>query len=1162
MLIPTRALDAQKQAANPAASVWVSANAGSGKTHVLTERVIRLMLNGCEPSRILCLTYTKAAAALMKTRIFDRLARWTALDDTTLSHELEKLEGKKPSERRLAQARRLFAHALETPGGLKIQTIHAFCEALLHQFPLEANIAGHFEMLDDVASAALLGEARRTLVEKAYLKADPALSNAFDFVLMTVGESGLNTLLDETISKRETLLPFLQIVKAKGSETILRPLLGLEKETEEDTFNALRDAALLSETELQLFETKGGKLSAEFAAQLRMIKRMSQAADIEAAIRAVYFTTQDALRAFGMVVTKGLTAVLPAAKEMLESKQALVAVLFDKLAALRLLPLNDAAFTLIEGLLTRYEGLKRARGFLDFDDLIHRTLTLLRRKGAGQWVQYKLDRGIDHILIDEAQDTSPAQWGIIRELIQEFFSGFGQREVTRTVFAVGDEKQSIFSFQGAMPEDFAENGRYVKNKAQHVDQVFNTVRLDFSFRSTKEVLSSVDIVFSAPENYRGLSADNEKTVHEAIRHDPGMVDIWDMIAPENVNEPEDWRTPVDEASAPAVKLAELIAGTIAHWLENNEPVFANGAARAVKPSDIMVLVRKRDRFVPALARALKNRHVAVAGADRLHLTDHIAVRDLMALGRFILQPQDDLSLAGLFKTPLFSLNENDLFNIAANRKGSLWQALAQAAEKDSRFHEIYEALSRYRRMADTVPVFELYSTVLSEDGGRRKILARLGVEAADVLDAFLDYCLTVQKTGLPGLQAFLETLAAAQPEIKRELDQNREEVRIMTVHAAKGLEGKIVFLVDPGSRIWNAQHEPKLLTVPFDNGEAVIWVPGKAYKGGHLDTHIDLLKARADDEYRRLLYVGMTRAEDRLIVCGYRNKNASNGTWNSLVKNALAPHANQMPEPLAGVAAWRYCRNRDAIMAAPSSLQLPDQTPDLPSFLLQKMAPERALPKPLSPSRAGVEVENEVVPVLSQSPILIREEAQKESRHGFAVERGILMHKLIQYLPDIPAFEREIKINAYLAKNAPAWSDDERKQVQQSLLNLLEHPQTAPFFGNNSKAELALQGKIMLQGKERVVSGQIDRLVVEAERILIADFKTGFVPPEDAIPQMYITQMALYQALLQPLYPNKTIEAALIYSERPVVYRLSDKSLAIALAEIKDTANKNLPVLP
>ncbi|MBI0007742.1 double-strand break repair helicase AddA, partial [Bartonella sp. M0193] len=368
------------------------------------------------------------------------------------------------------------------------------------------------------------------------------------------------------------------------------------------------------------------------------------------------------------------------------------------------------------------------------------------------------------------------------------------------------EKQSIYSFQGAVPEDFATNGRIIERKAEAVGKSFGHIRLNYSFRSTADVLKSVDRVFEKPENYKGLSAENIKTVHEPVRrNDPGEVVIWDNIAPTDVEEPEDWRKPVDQLHAPAVRLAEEIATTISHWLHHHEML--PGQGREVKASDIMVLVRKRDQFVPALARALKNRNVPVAGADRLRLASHIAVRDLTALARFVLQPQDDLSLASVLKSPLFGLDEDDLYHIAINREGSLFSSLEAHSEEKPEFATVLALLKKYRNLADKTPVYEFYSHILSEDQGRAKILARLGSEASDVLDAFMDYTLSIQKTGLPGLQAFLETIKLSDPEIKRELDQNREEVRIMTVHAAKGLESAIVFLVDSGSRIWNAQHE-------------------------------------------------------------------------------------------------------------------------------------------------------------------------------------------------------------------------------------------------------------------------------------------------------------------------------------------------------------------
>ncbi|WP_297323123.1 double-strand break repair helicase AddA [uncultured Bartonella sp.] len=1150
--IPKQALDPQSEAAHPKNNVWVSANAGSGKTHVLTERVIRLLLNGTEPARILCLTYTKAAAAVMQTRIFRRLSAWTELADGQLSTILFQLEGRKPDARRLDEARRLFARALETPGGLKIQTIHAFCERLLHQFPLEANIAGHFELMDELERDALLQKARRYVLENAYLQKDSLLHESLLQVLKAAGESGLDNLLSEAIEKRQALMPFLKRVVGKNGQKILESLLQISPEdTEKKLVGEIRAVARHRPEIIIALRDLGHSHSQDFAGRLELLQTADDDELLEI-VNLAYFT-KGKPRTIKNLASKKLLEALPGLQNDLELRQEKLAVLFDKLQRVRSVALNLAAFRLCYRLLIRYENLKKAKGVLDFDDLIDRSLNLLKREGAGQWVQYKLDRGIDHILVDEAQDTSPAQWQIVQLLAQEFFVGEGQREVERTVFAVGDEKQSIYSFQGAVPEDFDANGRLIEKKAKAAHQPFRRIKLNFSFRSTKDVLQSVDLVFEKPENYKGLSAENIKTVHEAIRvNDPGEVVIWESLTPNIVEEPEDWREPVDQLHAPAVKLAEEIATTIHHWLSSNEML--PGQGRKVRASDIIVLVRKRDQFVPALARALKNRDVPVAGADRLRLTNHIAVQDLMALARFVLQPKDDLSLAAVLKSPLFGFDENDIYHLATDRNGTLFESLKSQASEKKHYESALTLLRKYRNLADKSPVFEFFSHILSEDQGRAKILARLGSEASDVLDAFMDYALSVQKTGLPGLQAFLETIVASDPEIKRELDQNREEIRIMTVHAAKGLESAIVFLVDSGSRIWNSRHEPKLIEIATGQTNGFLWQPSKDFQTSFGESYIDQLKEKAEEEYRRLLYVGMTRAEDRLIVCGYRGKNYVDGTWSSLVGAALKPHSVEISGPTPTIKAWLYCadekRGSREKVADQGEHELAIEP--LPAYFQRAMAPETDLPKPLTPSGASLDIDENTVAnhkKMNISPVF----EGKTKDASLAIKRGTIIHRLLQYLPQGNEHNRQALARAYLAKVAPEWSDAQRREAFRQTFDVMANPLLQPLFAKEARAEVSLMGIVEIKGKKYAVSGQIDRLNDSENSIVLADFKTGRAPGrEQDIPDSYLLQMALYRHLLQAIHPEKSIQTLLVYTSGPKVFELDGKKLACILEKEKN----------
>jgi len=1164
LIIPQAALTAQAQASDAAASVWVSANAGSGKTHVLTERVIRLLLGGTKPSRILCLTYTKAAAAVMQTRIFDRLARWTALDNAALAAELTALGGSAPDALRLQAARRLFAEALETPGGLKIQTIHAFCESLLHQFPLEANIAGHFDLMDDSGQSDMMNEAKKQILTEIYTNPSSPLAAAFQLMLTLAGESGLDKLLAEAISRNQELAPYAGVLAAEDGKELDR-LLGLTElasaaKADGQSMAAALAAGLKSEAafsaeQKQAICRDGGKKAADFAAALTAAEAEAEPQAAIAAFVKAYCTAKGEPKKPSLFGKK-LSEIYPHLADHFLAKAEAALKAADQLKAIELRGLNQAAYRLIKALTDRYAALKRARGLMDFADLISSALRLLQRKDAGPWVQYKLDKGIDHILVDEAQDTGPEQWAIIRILSREFFAGLSAREdLTRTIFAVGDEKQSIYSFQGASPQDFAENGRYQQRQAQAAEKTFRAISLNFSFRSAPEILAAVDQVFSIPENYRGLSDANQPTAHSAIRAKArGEVEIWPPFIGEAEEEPEDWTEPQDKNAAPPALLAEAISRTIKDWLSSG--ALLTGRGRPIKAGDIMILVRKRDEFVRALARSLKNSAIPVAGADRLHLTGHIAIRDLMALGDFVLQPRDDLALAALLKSPLFGISEEQLLDLAAERPGTLWDAL----NKREDMAEIAAALRRWRSFADIDPVYEFYSRILAEDGGRKRFLARLGAEAGDILDAFLDYCLAAQQTDLPGLQVFLQNLRNAGPEIKREQDQNRDEVRIMTVHAAKGQEAPIVFLADGGGQIWHSSHAPCLLPIKRPKGGQMrLWLPKADYKTKAMEQVLERMKQAAEEEYHRLLYVAMTRAEDRLIVCGYCKSKEAEHSWLPMIRGALETKTVKAENAAAGLEIQLYAPEGEAPSAAPTesaaAAKGAEAEHNLPELFTRPAPSEPALPRPLAPSGASsfIAAEPEDNPErLTLSPILpggaaAAAEAADTPQMLTAMARGTLIHSLLQYLPAFPAAERRGLAQAYLSARLPAGSG-EAETLLKAVFNVLEDKNCAELFNADGRSEVPLMGVVKVKGHERAVSGQIDRLVFAEERLIFADYKTG-QPPQNAadIPAVYKMQMALYAALLAQLAPNKSIEGRLIYSRNSCIYSFSQKELQYLL---------------
>jgi ATP-dependent helicase/nuclease subunit A len=824
---------------------------------------------------------------------------------------------------------------------------------------------------------------------------------------------------------------------------------------------------------------------------------------------------------------------------------------------------TKAALTLAQRLTDDYEELKKKRSLLDFEDLIARTADLLTRDNVGAWVHYKLDQGIDHILVDEAQDTSPIQWTVIKSLAEDFYSGASARETRRTIFAVGDEKQSIYSFQGARPERFEEERRTTERQVLASSQSFNRVRLPLSFRSTADILTAVDQVFSLDDNVRGVSG--EPVQHRSNRmSQAGAVDLWDVIVPDVTEREEDWTAPFDQT--PDKAPSAILAGRIAHRIGEmvgRETIIEKGpdgiVARPIEPGDILVLVRKRDAFVNALTRALKRRgNIPVAGADRLKLTSHIAIQDLLALGRFLLLPQDDLSLTALLKSPLFNLSEEDVFEVTALRSddSSAWMHLNNLAEEQPlRFRDAAERLSHLLTLSRQLSPYDLFARLLGQYGGRRKFLGRLGTEAGDILDEFLTFALDHETSGLPGLQAFVSTLELESPEVKREQDGGRNEVRIMTVHASKGLEAPIVFLVDSGSKAFISSHVSKFRMIRIGEDEIPVWVPGKAASNALTAADEARIRASTEEEYRRLLYVGMTRAADRLIVCGYRGKIENPDTWQTMIATALSndelhcsPASFKGPDGEWTGLEWRLpAAGGKAPQAGHREREAANEVP-LPPALSRPLPRQKILPRPLSPSGAGTMIDDDADDLIVTSPLF-----GDKQKGGLALQKGKLVHRLLQVLTELPISERRDAARRYADRAARFWPASEKTVLVESVMSVLGNPGLEAIFSQRSQSEVSIMGTLSLEGSDYAISGRVDRLAEDRDRVTVLDYKTNRIPPQDAdsVPLAHRAQLAIYREILKPLYPEKEIDCVLVYTETAKVISLPPELLARSLAELQ-----------
>ncbi|HZK98583.1 MAG TPA: double-strand break repair helicase AddA [Caulobacteraceae bacterium] len=1124
-----RVSDPQAAAADPARSVFLTANAGSGKTETLIQRVARLLLAHAAPASILCVTYTKATAAEMQRRLFDKLGDWAVMDDPPLTAALAGF-GAPTDDLRLA--RRLFARALETPGGLKIQTIHAFCEKLLRRFPLEAQISPGFTVLEDQAAAAISREARGRVALAALAGGDSRLGDAYAYFSVALSHRAFEAMFDDFERRRGAIAAYLESLPAGGLEDDVWRRCGFDRPADVD---ALRSPCLARAAQARWKRAAEELASGEMTSDRKLGEKLLELVegnDFDAH-RAVFLNQKGEPRTLG---TRRLTQKL---RDWLADEQRAVVQACETLAGATVARETLSALTLAMAYVELYEGAKSERGGLDFDDLIERSRVLLTRRADAAWVLYKLDGGIDHILLDEAQDTAPEQWGVLQAISAEFFTGLGARGGHRSAFAVADEKQSIFSFQGAAPERLREEALRL------VGPGADSLRLLRSRRSRPEILRFVDAVFAHPAAAAGLALGVTPMAieHAAARAPGGSVELWPPIAGEEPRDIDPWR-PVDQGLTQSAhrKLATAIAHGIKEMVIGREAVGERAKdgehPRPCRYGDFLILVRRRNALFEEILRALKREGVPVGGADRLKLSQHGLFEDLVALAKVALFPADDLSLAGVLRGPFCDLSEDDLFKLAYSRQGSLWRTLRSRAAEHDHWAAASELLRGLIAAARRFSPFDFYQDALARadaDGRsmRQRILTRLGAEAREALDAFLSQALAAEDAGAWDLESFIARIGRIDLDVKREPGEGPgggvREVRVMTVHGAKGLEAPIVFLPDTTTRATD-QGGPLLA----DPQGGFLWAPRKADDCVASAAAREARQTRCDQESLRLLYVALTRTRDRLIVCGIVSPRLFERSWYDYVQRAFTAS----PAPPADIGEGRRRIGADPV-AAPSE---PDPGPPRcspPDWTTLAAPDEGPLTLWRSPSKA---VESAGPP--APSPL--------ESVSGLGRwRRGDVIHRLLQILPDIDPAAHAATADRLLAAEADLTSA-QRREIAGCALAVLADPVFAPVFAPGSRAEVAIAGGSPRLPPSLRVSGRMDRLVVEKGRVLVIDYKTNRPAPaaiEDCDP-LYITQMAIYAAVLAEVFPDRPVEAALVWTDGPRLMAVPEKLMAEALANL------------
>ena len=1080
----------QRQASDPTSSVWVAASAGTGKTKVLTDRVLNLLLEGAKPEKILCLTFTKAAASEMANRINQKLGNWSLLSDEKLRQEIEELTGTYPDNSKVSHAKSLFNSVLDNSTGLRISTIHSFCQTILRKFPIEAGIVPYFSVIDDLESRDLIAQS----LDLVFQTNDILINDCLKQVSHHYDEGGLEETLSYLISSRQKL-DWLNEWDIEKIKSYLNNLFAVNIEVSVEEFITIHMHDVAPEL-LQVGKAMlGGSPTDEQKGEaiIRFIQDKESRYLNFNDYRAAFLTSNFEIRK--TIATKKVLSANPTLEEIINTEALRLYDLAQSINALSNARTSYALILITKNILGHYQNLKTQRAILDYDDLITLTAKLMTNADISPWILFKLDGGIDHILVDEAQDTNNKQWGIVSAITSEFFSGHGARENNRTLFVVGDEKQSIYSFQGANPQIFNQMKGFFSKSVEDSSKTWREINLGVSFRSTTAVLELVDKVFTNPEIGKCISNGENTIQHESFRvGHGGHVEIWPLAINELKEQTNLW-DPVEEDPdnyiAPHMILAEKIAKTIKGWIDNKKILPSKG--RPIKPSDVMILVQRRSNFSHNLIKVLHDYGVPVSGSDRLLLNEELAIMDLIAAAKFVLQPFDDLNLATLLRTPLIGISEEQLFKLCYGRSGRLWNVIDG---------DIRQKLQYLKDLYTSISIYGFFTTILNELHGRQLLKSRLGYEIEDPINEFLELIINYESKNTSSLSHFINWFEANRIEIKRDIDQStRDQVQILTVHGSKGLQAPIIFMPDTA---YVPAYKERILW----HREFIDSLPLHKAPIAELDQLSAKLLNNAQgavlQEYYRLLYVALTRAEDQLYICGWKgSREINDGCWYNVIKSALQDIGEEIKDFEEG-------EHWQGIGYVHQNFQLLEVKPyeynniskahcDLPNWVGEKVATSFVATK-VNPSNPEIAIDSD------------------------AIERGIIIHKLLQICPQIEQGSRSKYIKQYMEKTK--FSEIEKTEIHDEVTSIFSEFEN--LFGTNSYSEVPIKGKL----GNYDFAGQIDRMIINTGEILIVDYKTTPNIPGTAaeISQKVLKQMAYYKRAICEMYPGHNVNCAILWT--------------------------------
>ncbi|MDA9231004.1 double-strand break repair helicase AddA [Rickettsiales bacterium] len=1124
----------QQQASNPKNSVFVAASAGSGKTKILTDRVLRLLLNDIRPNQILCLTFTKVAAFEMKNRIYKELSEWSIITESQLQDRIFNLTAQNCSKSLLKKARSLFVRVLDDSEGLKINTIHAFCQTLMAKFPIESNIKPNFSIIDSQKENKLLLQAKDMLLKEALENKN--LRKKIENIAVNLNEDDFLDVILELINQRSALESTIKKYHDLNNLNKQILLIFNSKDKDEDYIDDLIQKPDLTKNfnkeallKIANLAKESDKKSDQNYYNLVTNYLQNPNKDNFDNYLSIFLTKDKSIKK--TIITSAIIKKDLNIKNDLLKEAKRLQNICEEINAFTIANLSIDLLNITNKMLEFYQNLKNSNNYLDYNDLISKGSELLNNKEISQWVKYKLDGAISHILVDESQDTNHNQWQIIKAISDDFFDKNDEIGEERTIFIVGDEKQSIYSFQGADPSIFNDVFYYYSQKLEQNNSKMHNISLNNSFRSKKNILQLVDNIFKEQDYKKAISKIN------IVKHNPikldnmGKVELWPIInvKEDDANSNKDdfsWKInvkPVEKLNSKEL-LAKLIAKKIKNWLESEKIIYSEN--RIIEPKDIMILIKDRaNNLGNLIINNLQKEKIPVSGGDKFELSSHFLVKDLLLIAKFLLLPQDDLNLATLLKSPIIAISEEELFDVCQIKDREsiyLFQALKLSDNINIKKSLIFlDDVQKYY-LENQNQIYQLFLYILEYKNKKVEIIEYFKEESREIIHQFLNLCLNFENSEDFGLENFVIQLQNSSLKINiGSANSELNQVKISTIHSAKGLESKIIILADSfhNSQKIYGTNSSRILWFKHNDIKIPIYKSDKncALTDGIKNADKNLSK----EEYLRLLYVSLTRAEDELYIAGFGNKSDQN-CWYNIIKNYGLQNAKSKDSDFSkilGIKSDEFTEDDKILYFTDENKNILNKNTENSSNDNKKYKIPEFLTK-----KAEIELFKNI-----SYPSTIDKNQTISNDVNIVNDFGNIIHKILElFIKKLRNNDASQKINTHLDNFYPKIDSKIRLELFRQISAISNNKVLDFIYCNKIETEIA----VFYEENNDIISGKIDLLVIKDNEIIIIDYKSNKIIEKeiDKTANKYKKQLNIYRKIISNIYPDKIIKTAIIWT--------------------------------